>query len=160
MVAPPCPPSVWRGKEIADRKIRSEIEKRKLHDFVEGEYLMYVCSNASRLASVQKIAADCVVITNLGAFQVVNGKRVGGPTVEMLGSRARTPSLILLRQDGFMLRSVESAELVKGSLMNHDRVVVRTWGGRKAELTFWCGVDFTTPESSPVNSGIEKALNL
>jgi len=117
--APSCPPTVWRGKEVAERKIRSEIEKQKLHNFVEGEYIMYLCSNASRLASIEKIAADSVVVTNLGVFQVAGGTRVGGSTA------------------GFMLRSVESAELVKGTMLNHDRVVVRTWGGRKAELSFW-----------------------
>mmetsp|Transcript_7752 Transcript_7752/g.9392 ORF Transcript_7752/g.9392 Transcript_7752/m.9392 type:complete len:380 (-) Transcript_7752:173-1312(-) len=116
---PDCPSTVWRGKEISERKVKRALEELKIHNFVEGEHIMYFCSNAGLVASSQKAAADCVVMTNLGVFQVVGGKRVGGTT------------------GGLMLRSVREAKMVKGSLLSNDRVLVATWSKRVAELTFW-----------------------
>eukprot|EP00471_Norrisiella_sphaerica_P005140 CAMPEP_0184489748 /NCGR_PEP_ID=MMETSP0113_2-20130426/16265_1 /TAXON_ID=91329 /ORGANISM="Norrisiella sphaerica, Strain BC52" /LENGTH=358 /DNA_ID=CAMNT_0026873343 /DNA_START=39 /DNA_END=1115 /DNA_ORIENTATION=- len=117
--APECPPTVIRGKKLNDLKIQDALEDIKIHNFIDGEYIMYFCSNAGKIASNKKAIRDCVVMTNLGIFQVADGKRVGGTT------------------GGVVLRSVSTAELVKGPMFGHDRVVITTWSGQKAELGFW-----------------------
>jgi len=119
--APPCPPSVWRGSKLNEMKVQKFMEDSKLHSFFDGEYVMYLCSNAGARASVSKACADCVVLTNLRAFEISAGKRVVADG----------------KNKDFALRSVECAELIKGTLMKYDRVRISMWGGRTYDLSFW-----------------------
>eukprot|EP00472_Partenskyella_glossopodia_P002178 CAMPEP_0197526882 /NCGR_PEP_ID=MMETSP1318-20131121/19558_1 /TAXON_ID=552666 /ORGANISM="Partenskyella glossopodia, Strain RCC365" /LENGTH=364 /DNA_ID=CAMNT_0043081243 /DNA_START=88 /DNA_END=1183 /DNA_ORIENTATION=+ len=117
--APACPKTVWRGSILTEKKVRNAVVDEGIHSFNDGEYIMYLCSNAGVFADTKKVVNNCVVVTNLGVFQVVDGKRTGGLT------------------GGIMLRSVSSASLVKGSFMKNDVVSVSLWGGKTFSLEFW-----------------------
>mmetsp|Transcript_19185 Transcript_19185/g.28670 ORF Transcript_19185/g.28670 Transcript_19185/m.28670 type:complete len:351 (-) Transcript_19185:141-1193(-) len=117
--APPCPKSILRGQDLTGKGIRKALEEKKLHKFISGEHIMYFCMNGSK--DIKKAVNDCVVVSNIGVFQVKNGIRVGG------------------KEGGFPLRGVECAFLEKGNFLAHDRVVVKSWGinVNLAEVSFW-----------------------
>jgi len=118
--APMCPLSVWRGVFLTEKKVEAALQEGKVHSFQAGEHVMYLVSNAGARVSTSRAIKDCVVVTNLGAFQVKGGVRVGG------------------KGGGFPLRAVESAYMIKGTFLAHDVIHVKSWAGNGiAELSFW-----------------------
>jgi len=121
----PCPKSVLRGKALVDAKIRQQLEAKrvqgtagegkghKIHSFAEGEHVMYFASNAGVFGKDR--VANCVVVTNIRAFQVTKGVR--GECVGLGGIRTATHSRV--------------------GLMSHDRVELELWNKNKRTLELW-----------------------